>query len=56
MDEYIIRKITKKKDKKYYHKYYDKMNKEIIDKNYIKKLIEGIYISPAYDNIFYLSF
>ena len=51
MDEYIIRKITKKKDKKYYHKYYDKKNKEIKDKKYIEKITEGIYISPAYDNV-----
>ena len=38
MDDYIIRKITKKKDKKYHHKYYDKKNKEIKDKKYIEKI------------------
>ena len=51
MEEYIIRKISRKKDKKYYHKYYDKKGKEIKDKKYIEKCKEGIYISPAYDNV-----
>ena len=51
MEEYILRKISKRKDKKYYHKYYDKKDKEIKDKKYIEKLIDGIYISPAYDNV-----
>jgi DNA topoisomerase I len=51
MDEYIIRKITKKQGKKYYHKYYDKKNNEINDDKYIKKVTDGIYISPAYENV-----
>jgi len=51
MDKYIVRKISKKKDKKYYHKYYDKDGKEIKDDAYIKKITEGIYISPAYDDV-----
>ena len=51
MEEYIIRKISKKKDKKYYHKYYDKKEKEIKNKDFINKVIHGIYISPAYDNV-----
>ena len=51
MEQYIIRKISKKRDKKYYHKYYDKKEKEIKDEKYIQKVIEGIYISPAYDNV-----
>ena len=51
MEDYIIRKISKKKGKKYYHKYYDKKGKELKDKDYIKKITDGIYISPAYDNV-----
>ena len=51
MDKYILRKITNQKGKKYYHKYYDKNNKEIKDYVYIKKVTEGIYISPAYDDV-----
>lgn len=51
MEDYIIRKISKKKGKKYYHKYYDKKDKELKDKDYIKKITDGIYISPAYDNV-----
>lgn len=51
MEDYIIRKITKRLGKKFYHKYYDKKNDKIIDENYIKKVTDGIYISPAYDNV-----
>ena len=51
MEDYIIRKISRKKGKKYYHKYYDKNNKEIKEKTYINKVTDGIYISPAYDNV-----
>ena len=29
MEDYIVREISKKKGKKYYHKYYDKGGKEI---------------------------
>ena len=51
MEDYIIRRISKKRGKKYYHKFYDKKEKEIKDKDYINKAIDGIYISPAYDNV-----
>lgn len=51
MDEYIVRKISKKKGKKYYHKYYGKNGKEITGVDYIKKITEGIYISPAYNDV-----
>ena len=51
MEDYIIRKISKKRGKKIYHKYYDKNEKEIKDDKYIKKIIDGIYISPAYDDV-----
>jgi len=51
MEEYVLRKISKQKDKKYYHKYYDVKGKEIKDKKYIEKIIGDIYISPAYDNV-----
>lgn len=51
MDKYIVRKIYKMKDKKYFHKYYDIDGKQIKDKKYIKKIIDGMYISPAYDNV-----
>ena len=51
MDNYIKRVISKKQGKKTYHKYYDKDDKQIKDKNYIKKCTEGIYISPAYNDV-----
>jgi len=51
MEDYIVRKISKKKGKKYYHKYYGKGGKEINDDEYIKKITEGIYISPAYNDV-----
>ena len=51
MDNYVIRKISKKKDNKYYHKYYDKKEKEIKDQKIIHKVISGIYIAPAYNNV-----
>ena len=51
MEDYIIRKISKKRDNKYYHKYYDKKGKEIKDKNYVQKIISDIYISPAYNDV-----
>jgi len=51
MEDYIIRKISKKRGDKYYHKYYDKKDKLIKDKAFIQKIIDGIYISPAYDNV-----
>ena len=51
MEQYIFRKVSKKRGKKYYHKYYDQKEKEIKDEKYIQKVTEGIYISPAYDNV-----
>ena len=51
MEDYIIRKISKKRDNKYYHKYYDKKGKEIKDKKYVQKIISDIYISPAYNDV-----
>ena len=51
MDNYIVRKIYKKNGKKFYHKYYDKKGGEIKDEGYIKKIITGIYIAPAYNNV-----
>ena len=35
MEDYIIRKISKKRGDKYYHKYYDKKDKLIKDKDMI---------------------
>ena len=51
MENYIIRKISKKRGKKFYHKFYDKKGKEIKDEKKINKITDGIYISPAYDNV-----
>ena len=51
MEDYIVRKISKKKGKTYHHKYHDKGGKEINDGTFIKKITEGIYISPAYDDV-----
>ena len=51
MNDYIVRKIIRKKGKKYDHKYYDKKEKEIKDKYKIQKYIKGVYIAPAYDNV-----
>ncbi len=36
MEDYILRKISRKRGKKFYHKFYDKKGKEINDKKYIK--------------------
>ena len=51
MEDYILRKISRKRGKKFYHKFYDKKGKEIKDKKYIKKIINDIYISPAYNDV-----
>ena len=51
MNDYIIRKITKKTSKKIYHKFYDKKMDEICHKKTINNLIENIYIPPAYNNV-----
>ena len=50
MNNYFIRKISSKKNKKYVHRYYDK-NNNIITYNSIKQYLEGIYIPPAYDDV-----
>jgi DNA topoisomerase-1 len=51
MEKYIVRKITKTIKDKYYHKFYDKRDKELKDKKYIDNIIQGLYIPPAYDNV-----
>tara|TARA_B100001094_G_scaffold54130_1_gene49654 strand:+ start:9410 stop:10402 length:993 start_codon:yes stop_codon:yes gene_type:complete len=51
MEEYIVRKISKKRNQKYYHKYYDINDQLITDNQYIQKHTEGFYIPPAYDNV-----
>ena len=51
MKEYIIRRITKRNGNKYYHKYYNDKGIEIKDDVYIKRIISGIYIAPAYNNV-----
>tara|TARA_B110000285_G_scaffold164913_1_gene184202 strand:+ start:609 stop:1574 length:966 start_codon:yes stop_codon:yes gene_type:complete len=50
MNNYFIRKISSKKNKKYVHRYYDK-NNNIITYNSIKQYLEGIYIPPAYEDV-----
>ena len=43
MEQYIVRKITKTIQNKYYHKFYDKRDKEIKDTKYIEnKVISNI--------------
>lgn len=53
MEQYIVRKITKRSDKgkKIHHKFYDKKGEELSDKSLIKSALEGLYIPPAYDNV-----
>ena len=51
MDNYIIRKIEKKKGDKYSYKFYDKRNNEIMNKQIITDAKKGLYIPPAYDNV-----
>tara|TARA_B100000686_G_scaffold340672_1_gene416712 strand:+ start:1320 stop:2303 length:984 start_codon:yes stop_codon:yes gene_type:complete len=51
MEDYLLRKISKKRGKKFYHKFYDKKGKEIKNKEYIEKIISDIYISPAYNDV-----
>tara|TARA_B100001094_G_scaffold333398_1_gene411449 strand:- start:2294 stop:3298 length:1005 start_codon:yes stop_codon:yes gene_type:complete len=51
MDNYIVRKISEVRKKKYYHKYYDKDDNELKDNKLINFLKKGIYIPPAYDNV-----
>ena len=51
MDNYIIRKIEKKRGDKYSYKFYDKRNNEIMNKQIITDAKKGLYIPPAYDNV-----
>ena len=51
MGDYVYRKITKKKGDKIYHRFYDKRDNHITDKMFIKKICDGLYIPPAYDNV-----
>ena len=53
MEQYIVRKITKRSDKgkKIHHKFYDKKGEELKDKDLIKSTLDGLYIPPAYDNV-----
>ena len=52
MDNYIVRKISEVRKKKYYHKYYDKDDNELKDNKLINFLKKGIYIPPAYESLF----
>jgi len=51
MDNYIIRKISRKVGDTIHHIYYDKYGEKIDDKDYIKKITEGIYIPPRYRDV-----
>ena len=51
MDNYIIRKIDKKRGDKYKYKFYDKRNNEINNKQIINDAKKDLYIPPAYDNV-----
>ena len=50
MKDYIIRKITSNKNKKYTYEYFDKKGNKPTD-SIIKLCLSGIYISPALDNV-----
>ena len=51
MDNYIIRKIDKKRGDKYKYKYYDKRDNEINNIQIINDAKKDLYIPPAYDNV-----
>ena len=51
MDNYIIRKIYKKKGDKYKYKYYDSRNNILLNKTIINNAKKDLYIPPAYDNV-----
>lgn len=51
MEQFIIRKVTRRIGKKYYHKYYDTGGSEIKGKKRIKDIISGVYIAPAYRDV-----
>ena len=50
MKEYIIRKIKSKHKDKYKYEYLDCKGNHI-DNSVVKRLLEGLYISPAYDDV-----
>ena len=55
MKDYIVRKIKskridKRKNTKNNYEYLDKQNKSI-DKSVAKRLLEGLYIPPAYNDV-----
>ena len=50
MKDYILRKIKSKRDNKYFYQYLDKRGNKI-DKSVAKKLLEGFYIPPAYEDV-----
>ena len=50
MKEYIIRKIKSKRKDKYTYEYLD-MKGNHINKSIVKRLLEGLYIPPAYKDV-----
>jgi DNA topoisomerase I len=50
MKEYIIRKIKSKHKDKYKYEYLDCKGNHI-NQSIVKRLLEGLYISPAYDDV-----
>ena len=50
MKEYIIRKIKYKRKDKYTYEYLD-MKGNLINESIIKRLLEGLYIPPAYRDV-----
>ena len=50
MKDYILRKIVKKKGKKYTHEYTNKRGHTLDKKDY-ESLLKNLYIAPAYDNV-----
>ena len=50
MKEYITRHIKYKRKDKYTYEYLD-MRGNHINESIIKRLLEGLYISPAYDDV-----
>ena len=51
MENFIIRKIDKKRGDKYKYKYYDSRDNELLNKAIINNAKKGLYIPPAYDNV-----
>jgi len=50
MKDYILRKIKRKKGKKYIHEYTDKRGNILTKKDY-ESLLKNLYVAPAYDNV-----